>query len=104
MCPEAGLGGQTLLSLPGRSEHELADSRTPGQGEGPALPCPLPSSGPIRTLLLQSKPFSRACGFREGRKKSLCLTPASGSGLTGLGGAWVSLVVKTASLVLLRWG
>lgn len=103
VCPEAGLGGQTLFSLPCRSEHELADSRTPGQEEGPALPCPLPSRGSIRTLL-QSKPSSQACGFREGRKKSLCLTPASSSGLTGLGGAWVSLVVKTASLVLLRWG
>ena len=30
MCPEAWLGGQTLPSLPCRSEHELADSRTPG--------------------------------------------------------------------------
>lgn len=68
MCPEAGLGGQTLLSLPCWSEHELADSRTPGEEGGPALPCPLPSSGPIRTLL-QSKPSSQACGFREGRKK-----------------------------------
>jgi len=80
-----------------------------GQEEGPALPCPLPGSGPIRRLFLQSKPSSQACGFREGGKKkktkhNFSLAPASGSGLTVLGGAWASLAVKTAPLVLLRWG
>lgn len=43
-------------------------------------------------------------GREEKKKNNFSLAPASGSGLTVLGGAWASLVVKTAPLVLLRWG
>lgn len=48
-------------------------------------------------------PPHRPVGSGEKQTSKLCLAPASGSGLTGLGWAWASLVVKTAPLVLLRW-
>ena len=113
MCPEAWLGGQTLPSLPCQSEHELADSRTPGctrltaprTGGRASPPVPSPWQWTHQEAFSAEQALLTGLWVQGGKKKQ-ALSGSSFRFRVNWSG-WslgIPSELKTAPLGLLRWG